>query len=166
MNISRRSPRRERERGAFLVEMSLLVELIAIVCIGAVTALGDSVSDTLSSVDLDGDESAAVEAPSPYFMPDSPLAPCVEGQESQLQPVGAYGFVCSGSGGWVVAFAEPTAPQPAADYELIAFGDGSGSTWVHPELAADYDSNPELFASHETFVSLFEPSGGFDSEQV
>jgi pilus assembly protein Flp/PilA len=38
------------ERGATLVEYALLVALIAIVCIGAVTILGSSVSGQFSSI--------------------------------------------------------------------------------------------------------------------
>lgn len=38
------------ERGASLVEYSLLVALIAIVCVGAVTFLGREVGDGLSAV--------------------------------------------------------------------------------------------------------------------
>ncbi len=38
------------ERGATLVEYALLVALIAIVCISAVTLLGDTVSRPLSSI--------------------------------------------------------------------------------------------------------------------
>lgn len=37
----------ERERGAAMAEYGLLVALIAVVCIGAVTALGAGVSGTL-----------------------------------------------------------------------------------------------------------------------
>jgi pilus assembly protein Flp/PilA len=37
------------ERGASLVEYALLVALIAVVCIGAVTLLGNSAKSTLSS---------------------------------------------------------------------------------------------------------------------
>jgi pilus assembly protein Flp/PilA len=40
----------EDERGATLVEYALLVALIAIVCIGAVTLLGSSVSGQFSSI--------------------------------------------------------------------------------------------------------------------
>ncbi len=39
------------ERGASLVEYALLVALIAVVCIAAVTALGNSASDKFSQVD-------------------------------------------------------------------------------------------------------------------
>lgn len=38
------------ERGASLVEYALLVALIAVVCIAAVSALGDSASDTFDAV--------------------------------------------------------------------------------------------------------------------
>lgn len=38
------------ERGASLVEYALLVALIAVVCIAAVTALGESASDNFSSI--------------------------------------------------------------------------------------------------------------------
>ena len=38
------------ERGASLVEYALLVALIAVVCIGAVTILGNSASSKFSSV--------------------------------------------------------------------------------------------------------------------
>ena len=38
------------ERGASLVEYALLVALIAVVCIAAVTILGDNASDKFSSV--------------------------------------------------------------------------------------------------------------------
>jgi pilus assembly protein Flp/PilA len=39
------------ERGASLVEYALLVALIAIVCIAAVTALGESASSKFSEID-------------------------------------------------------------------------------------------------------------------
>ncbi len=39
------------ERGASLVEYALLVALIAVVCIAAVTALGNSAADKFSAVD-------------------------------------------------------------------------------------------------------------------
>ena len=39
------------ERGASLVEYALLVALIAIVCIAAVTALGESASEKFSEID-------------------------------------------------------------------------------------------------------------------
>ncbi len=39
------------EKGASLVEYALLVALIAVVCIVAVTALGNSASDKFSEVD-------------------------------------------------------------------------------------------------------------------
>jgi pilus assembly protein Flp/PilA len=39
------------ERGASLVEYALLVALIAVVCIAAVTALGNSASEKFSEVD-------------------------------------------------------------------------------------------------------------------
>lgn len=39
------------ERGASLVEYALLVALIAVVCIAAVTALGDSASEKFSQVE-------------------------------------------------------------------------------------------------------------------
>ena len=39
------------ERGASLVEYALLVALIAVVCIAAVTALGESASSKFSEVD-------------------------------------------------------------------------------------------------------------------
>jgi pilus assembly protein Flp/PilA len=39
------------ERGASLVEYALLVALIAIVCIAAVTALGESASSRFSEID-------------------------------------------------------------------------------------------------------------------
>ena len=39
------------ERGASLVEYALLVALIAIVCIAAVTALGESASAKFSEID-------------------------------------------------------------------------------------------------------------------
>ena len=39
------------ERGASLVEYALLVALIAVVCIAAVTALGDSASTKFSQVE-------------------------------------------------------------------------------------------------------------------
>ena len=39
------------ERGASLVEYALLVALIAIVCIAAVTALGESASGKFSEID-------------------------------------------------------------------------------------------------------------------
>ena len=45
-----------RDRGASLVEYALLVALIAVVSIGAVTALGSSAGDSLESVDFDGTE--------------------------------------------------------------------------------------------------------------
>jgi pilus assembly protein Flp/PilA len=38
------------ERGASLVEYALLVALIAVVCIGAVTFLGNNASDKLNEV--------------------------------------------------------------------------------------------------------------------
>ena len=38
------------DRGASLVEYALLVALIAVVCIAAVTFLGDSISDNLSEI--------------------------------------------------------------------------------------------------------------------
>ena len=38
------------ERGASLVEYALLVALIAVVCIAAVTFLGDSISSNLSEI--------------------------------------------------------------------------------------------------------------------
>lgn len=38
------------ERGASLIEYALLIALIALVCIGAVTILGSSVSTQLSSI--------------------------------------------------------------------------------------------------------------------
>ena len=38
------------ERGASLVEYALLVALIAVVCIGAVTFLGENASDKLNEV--------------------------------------------------------------------------------------------------------------------
>ena len=38
------------ERGAALVEYALLVALIAVVCIGAITVLGNNASDKYSSV--------------------------------------------------------------------------------------------------------------------
>lgn len=41
--------RRDRERGASLVEYALLVALIAVVCIGAVTLLGRNSSTKMSS---------------------------------------------------------------------------------------------------------------------
>ena len=41
----------EDERGASLVEYALLVALIAVVCIAAVTALGNSASDKFSEID-------------------------------------------------------------------------------------------------------------------
>ena len=41
----------ESERGASLVEYALLVALIAVVCIAAVTALGESASENFSEVD-------------------------------------------------------------------------------------------------------------------
>lgn len=37
------------ERGASIVEYSLLVALIAVVCVGAVTFLGREVADSISS---------------------------------------------------------------------------------------------------------------------
>lgn len=40
----------ESERGASLVEYALLVALIAVVCIGAVSALGGAASDKFDSV--------------------------------------------------------------------------------------------------------------------
>ncbi|MGH1505291.1 MAG: Flp family type IVb pilin [Acidimicrobiales bacterium] len=39
------------ERGASLVEYALLVALIAVVCIGAVSALGGSARDKFSEID-------------------------------------------------------------------------------------------------------------------
>ncbi len=39
------------ERGASLVEYALLVALIAVVCIAAVTALGESAAEKFSEVD-------------------------------------------------------------------------------------------------------------------
>ncbi|MFT5204143.1 MAG: pilus assembly protein Flp/PilA [Candidatus Aldehydirespiratoraceae bacterium] len=39
------------ERGASLVEYALLVALIAVVCIAAVTALGQTAADKFSEVD-------------------------------------------------------------------------------------------------------------------
>ena len=39
------------ERGASLVEYALLVALIAIVCIAAVTALGETASEKFSQID-------------------------------------------------------------------------------------------------------------------
>ena len=39
------------ERGASLVEYALLVALIAVVCIVAVTALGESASEKFSTID-------------------------------------------------------------------------------------------------------------------
>lgn len=39
------------ERGASLVEYALLVALIAVVCIAAVTALGESASEKFAEVD-------------------------------------------------------------------------------------------------------------------
>jgi pilus assembly protein Flp/PilA len=40
----------QTERGAALVEYALLVALIAVVCIIAITALGDSANDKFSEV--------------------------------------------------------------------------------------------------------------------
>ncbi len=40
----------ETERGASLVEYALLVALIAVVCIGAVTFLGNEAADNFSDV--------------------------------------------------------------------------------------------------------------------
>ena len=44
-------PARDDDRGASLVEYALLVALIAIVCIAALTALGETVSTSFSEVD-------------------------------------------------------------------------------------------------------------------
>lgn len=41
---------RDDERGASLVEYALLVALIAIVCIAAVTALGEATSEVFSDI--------------------------------------------------------------------------------------------------------------------
>ena len=41
----------DNDRGASLVEYALLVALIAVVCIAAVTALGQSASEKFSEVD-------------------------------------------------------------------------------------------------------------------
>ncbi len=41
----------DNERGASLVEYALLVALIAVVCIVAITALGQSASEKFSEVD-------------------------------------------------------------------------------------------------------------------
>lgn len=43
--------RAKTERGASLVEYALLVALIAIVCIAAVTALGDTTAQQFSEID-------------------------------------------------------------------------------------------------------------------
>ena len=51
MNFSRWTRRNESERGASLVEYSLLIALISVVSIGAVTALGDASSDSFEGAD-------------------------------------------------------------------------------------------------------------------
>lgn len=47
--LSRFAPRPRRERGASLVEYVLLVALIAAVCVGAVTLLGTSANNKLTT---------------------------------------------------------------------------------------------------------------------
>lgn len=42
--------RRNEERGASLVEYALLLALIAVVCVGAVSVLGDSTSEPYSTL--------------------------------------------------------------------------------------------------------------------
>lgn len=44
-------PTRDDDRGASLVEYALLVALIALVCIAALSALGETVSTSFSEVD-------------------------------------------------------------------------------------------------------------------
>lgn len=44
------SPRRASERGASIVEYALLVALIAVVCIGAVTFLGNQTAGSYSQL--------------------------------------------------------------------------------------------------------------------
>ena len=44
-------PSRDDDRGASLVEYALLVALIALVCIAALSALGETVSTSFSEVD-------------------------------------------------------------------------------------------------------------------
>ena len=44
-------PTRDDERGATLVEYALLLALIAIVCIAALTSLGETVSGSFSEMD-------------------------------------------------------------------------------------------------------------------
>ena len=51
MNLQRTTQPSCDDRGASLVEMSLLVALIALVCIGAVSALGTSVSQNMSTAE-------------------------------------------------------------------------------------------------------------------
>ncbi len=46
--VSRIEPLRSTERGASLVEYALLLALIAMVCIAAVTALGETTSTSFS----------------------------------------------------------------------------------------------------------------------
>jgi pilus assembly protein Flp/PilA len=48
--VARISERRDREDGQALAEYALILALVAVFCIGALTALGGSISGTLNSI--------------------------------------------------------------------------------------------------------------------